>query len=192
MKRYKYKYGVTLVEILVVVAVIAILATMVIGIAARINDQSKEQGLESTFTLLESALRYNLNDETLLQKNEVFKMLTTDKEQLKSRAEMLQKALKKEGISSEVISNQGFCGGGALPMEEIDTYAVRLQPEYKTAKERSRFAEDVYSKLMLHTQPVIGILKKGNIDFDVLTVRDEEIPVVAKTITEVVNEIFRS
>jgi prepilin-type N-terminal cleavage/methylation domain-containing protein len=57
MKRYKYKHGVTLVEILVVVAVIAILATMVIGIAARINDQSKEKGLESTFTLLESALQ---------------------------------------------------------------------------------------------------------------------------------------
>jgi len=57
MKRYKYKYGITLVEILVVVAVIAILATMVIGIASRINDQSKEQGLESTFTLLESALQ---------------------------------------------------------------------------------------------------------------------------------------
>jgi prepilin-type N-terminal cleavage/methylation domain-containing protein len=57
MKRYKYKYGITLVEILVVVAIIAILATMVIGIASRINDQSKERGLESTFTLLESALQ---------------------------------------------------------------------------------------------------------------------------------------
>jgi prepilin-type N-terminal cleavage/methylation domain-containing protein len=57
MKRYKYKYGVTLVEILVVVSVIAILATMVIGIAGRINDQSKERGLESTFVLLESALQ---------------------------------------------------------------------------------------------------------------------------------------
>ncbi len=57
MKRYKYKHGVTLVEILVVVAVIATLATMVIGIAARINNQSKERGLESTFTLVESALQ---------------------------------------------------------------------------------------------------------------------------------------
>ena len=57
MKRYKYKHGITLVEILVVVSVIAILATMVIGIAARINDQSKERGLESTFVLLESALQ---------------------------------------------------------------------------------------------------------------------------------------
>jgi prepilin-type N-terminal cleavage/methylation domain-containing protein len=57
MKRYKYKHGVTLVEILVVVAIIAILATMVIGIAARINDQSKERGLESNFALLESAMQ---------------------------------------------------------------------------------------------------------------------------------------
>ncbi len=57
MKRYKYKYGITLVEILVVVAIIAILATMVIGIASRINDQSKERGLASTFSLLESALQ---------------------------------------------------------------------------------------------------------------------------------------
>jgi prepilin-type N-terminal cleavage/methylation domain-containing protein len=57
MKRYEYKCGITLVEILVVVAIIAMLATMVIGIASRINDQSKERGLESTFTLLESALQ---------------------------------------------------------------------------------------------------------------------------------------
>ncbi|NQT01757.1 MAG: type II secretion system protein [Planctomycetes bacterium] len=57
MKRYKYKYGVTLVEILAVVAIIAILATMVIGIAARINNQSKERCLESTFALLDSALQ---------------------------------------------------------------------------------------------------------------------------------------
>jgi prepilin-type N-terminal cleavage/methylation domain-containing protein len=57
MKRNKHNHGITLVEILVVVSVIAILATMVIGIAGRINDQSKERGLESTFTLLESALQ---------------------------------------------------------------------------------------------------------------------------------------
>ncbi len=57
MKSYKYKHGVTLVEILVVVAIIAMLATMVIGIAARINNQSKERGFECTCALLESALQ---------------------------------------------------------------------------------------------------------------------------------------
>jgi len=57
MKSNKYKHGVTLVEILVVVAIIALLASIVIGIAARIDNQSKESGLESTFALLESALQ---------------------------------------------------------------------------------------------------------------------------------------
>ncbi len=57
MKSYKYKHGVTLVEILVVVAIIALLATMVIGIATRIDNQSKERGLECTYALLESALQ---------------------------------------------------------------------------------------------------------------------------------------
>jgi len=57
MKSYKYKHGVTLVEILVVVAIIALLASMVIGISARIDNQSKERCLESTFALLECALQ---------------------------------------------------------------------------------------------------------------------------------------
>ena len=57
MKSYKYRHGVTLVEIMVVVSIIALLASMVIGIASRIDNQSKERCLESTFALLESALQ---------------------------------------------------------------------------------------------------------------------------------------
>lgn len=56
MKSYRHKTGVTLVEILVVVAVIAILTTMVVGIATRINNQSKEQLTKNTFALLNAAL----------------------------------------------------------------------------------------------------------------------------------------
>jgi prepilin-type N-terminal cleavage/methylation domain-containing protein len=57
MIRCKYRHGLSLVEILVVVAVISILATILIGIASRIDNQAKEQGLEATFVLLESALQ---------------------------------------------------------------------------------------------------------------------------------------
>lgn len=56
MKSYRNKTGVTLVEILIVVAVIAILTTMVVGIAARISNQSKEQLTKNTFALLNAAL----------------------------------------------------------------------------------------------------------------------------------------
>ena len=56
MESYKHKTGVTLVEILVVVAIIAILATMVISLAARIDNQGKERLTENTFALLDPAL----------------------------------------------------------------------------------------------------------------------------------------
>ena len=56
MKTRKYKHGLSLVEMLIVVGVIALLATMVIGVASRIDNQSKEKGIESTFALLEGAL----------------------------------------------------------------------------------------------------------------------------------------
>lgn len=71
MKSYRHKTGVTLVEILIVVAVIAILTTMVVGIATRISNQSKEQLTKNTFALLNAALGqfrdygYNYNPVTL-------------------------------------------------------------------------------------------------------------------------------
>ncbi|HUT47372.1 MAG TPA: prepilin-type N-terminal cleavage/methylation domain-containing protein [Sedimentisphaerales bacterium] len=56
MKTRRYKHGLSLVEMLIVVGVIALLATMVIGVASRIDNQAKEKGVESTFALLEGAL----------------------------------------------------------------------------------------------------------------------------------------
>ena len=56
MKARRHKTGVTLVEMLIVVAVIAVLVTMVIGIAARIDTKGKEQLTRSTFALLNAAL----------------------------------------------------------------------------------------------------------------------------------------
>lgn len=47
----------TLVEILVVVGVIVLLASMVIGIATQIGNQSKERATKSTFALLHGALQ---------------------------------------------------------------------------------------------------------------------------------------
>jgi len=57
MKSCKYEAGFTLVEMLIVVAIIALLATMVVGLATRIDNQAKERGLKSTFTLLDGALQ---------------------------------------------------------------------------------------------------------------------------------------
>lgn len=56
MKNFKSEIGVTLVEMLVVVAVITLLVSMVVGIAARIDDQGRERLMENTFALVNAAL----------------------------------------------------------------------------------------------------------------------------------------
>jgi len=56
-KEQRANNGVTLVEMLIVVAIIVILASMVVGMATRIDNQSKTKSLENTFAMLESALQ---------------------------------------------------------------------------------------------------------------------------------------
>ena len=56
MKTRRYKRGLSLLEMMIVVGIIALLATMVIGVAGRIDNQAKEKGVKSVFVLLEGAL----------------------------------------------------------------------------------------------------------------------------------------
>ncbi len=56
MKPGSLKSGFTLIEMLLVVAIIAILVSMVVGIAKRIDDQGKERLCRNTIALIGNAL----------------------------------------------------------------------------------------------------------------------------------------
>lgn len=53
---HRPRAAVTLVEVLIALAIITILASMVVGMATHIHNQSRGRSLENTFALLESAL----------------------------------------------------------------------------------------------------------------------------------------
>jgi prepilin-type N-terminal cleavage/methylation domain-containing protein len=57
MKTRRCNNGLSLIEMLIAVAVIALLATMAIGIASRIESQTKEKALKGVFASLEGALQ---------------------------------------------------------------------------------------------------------------------------------------
>ena len=56
MRTRAYKSCFTLIETLLVVAIIAILVSMVIGVAKRVDDQSKERLCRNTIALIGNAL----------------------------------------------------------------------------------------------------------------------------------------
>lgn len=56
MKKRTDKYGLTLIEMLIVVGIIALLTAMIAGIARRIDNQSKERLAENTTAIINTAL----------------------------------------------------------------------------------------------------------------------------------------
>ena len=141
-----------------------------------------------TLALLETACLYYLNDDKLNKHNLIYKIINRKPAEIKKTASALQKELNKNGISAQVIESIGQCGGGTLPDGEIRSYSVMLVNE-KSNKIRSDFAEKMYHGLLMHPKPVMAVLKKGNIYFDLLTIFNEDIPELAKTISEVYQNI---
>ena len=133
---------------------------------------------KTTLTFLETACKYYLNDDDLFTKNILFKTLKRSISEKEKTAKALQKLLKNSNIHSEVIKNKGRYGGGTLPEYEIDSFAVKLVFDKKDN------AEKLFRLLLLQEKPVLGILRQGDLLFDVLTIFDDELEELGKIIAE--------
>jgi len=136
---------------------------------------------KTTLALVESACNYYLNDDVLFEKNLVFKTLNRPNTEIKKTAEKLKNELEIAGITTEVVSSKGQYGGGTLPDVDIDSYSVKIVNAESNNK-RSKFAEQMHKELLLNEYPVLGILKKGNIYFDMLTIFNNDVEGLANII----------
>lgn len=143
-----------------------------------------------TLAYLESSCLLYLNKEELFSYSYIYRILNRSKIDVYQNAEKLVSALKSEQISSEAVKSSGQFGGGSLPGKEIQSAAVRLLGvENDSNKHRSGFAEKMYHALLRHEHPVLGVLKQGNLYFDLLSINPADIPEIAKIIVEVYNKI---
>ena len=142
-----------------------------------------------TLAALASVCRQYLDDKHPGMANPTLFMLSRGPDDLRKSAETLRDALAQKNIKSDVIENQGQCGGGTLPNVNLPGFAVKLQfPGLKKAQE-TRMAEIVFKKLLAQDRPILGILREGALMFDLRTVDDKDIPFLAEVIGQSLQEI---
>ena len=133
-----------------------------------------------TLAALEATLRLYLNPEEAMQQIPTLRMLTESADNVKVRAEALSHAIRKHVSARqahlEVVPETGRAGGGSLPMCDIDTFCVRMEPKAATAQECERFLQQK------RAVPVIARIKKEAVLFDARTITDAEIPEIAEAV----------
>ena len=134
----------------------------------------------------------------------VLRMLSVSKEELRERAERLRTLILEEMRRNQNIQNQqvwdvktsqevedvcvsvveceSTAGGGSLPGETIPGYGVRMEGA-------SLHLDHVTECLRKGDEPVILRTLDGGLLFDVRTLEDEELPVVAEHVSSVVRSV---
>jgi L-seryl-tRNA(Ser) seleniumtransferase len=135
-----------------------------------------------TIAALTAVLRYYLKDEDLLTKIPIFMMLNRDDSERSRLANLLKKELNNYDIECEITYSPAQTGGGTLPQLQLKSKAVMLISADK------KFAKRIFSGLLKLDRPILGILREGNLLFDVLTVFEEDILFIAKAVNSIMRK----
>lgn len=131
-----------------------------------------------TIAALSTVLRCYLKEDDLFAKIPIFTILKESRNDRRKRAETLSEQMMRVDVQTKVVESTGHCGGGTLPDLAIDSYAV--MPIISAAGKMS--SELLYRNLLHLDRPVLGILREGNLLFDVLCIVDDEIPWIVEAL----------
>ncbi len=131
MRKYKYKLGLTLIEMVIVLGIIALLVSMIITLVSRFDNQAKEKGLECTLVLLESALQeyYEFTDSFPQQSEDNYSNAAAHSEYLyQELLSIPQSRTMLDKIKDSLIENKH--GASDTPPEIYDPWGTTLDYIY--------------------------------------------------------------
>ena len=124
-----------------------------------------------TLAALEATLRAYLDPDAAHTQIPTLRMLSANREKLKKQAESLMNLMGKHtcsALGARVEETSGMVGGGAMPLAELESYAVTLSPKNSSAK-------SLETKLRNATPPVVARIHEDKVILDLRCIRDEEI-----------------
>jgi len=132
------------------------------------------------FTLagLESVLRLYLDEARALREIPTLAMITVSEEIVKQRAVKFLQFLRNrigESCSLEMVRTSSQVGGGAMPEQNIASWAVAVRPEYIKMSH--------FEKLLRHAPvPVVGKVERDRLLLDMRTISDYELDELAESL----------
>lgn len=112
----------------------------------------------------------------------VLRMLCASQEELGARAQNLKQKLELvQGIQTYIIRGVSQAGGGALPLLELPTFLVSVSLADVSP-------EVLASGLRRGDPPVIGIIRDDSVLFDVRTLDEQDLELVAESVLTAVQE----
>jgi L-seryl-tRNA(Ser) seleniumtransferase len=135
-----------------------------------------------TLAALEATLRLYLDEEKAVKEIPGLNMLTKSLETLKKDAQRLAKMMRaklKDKAIIEIKEDSSQVGGGAMPLERLETYVVAIKPNNKSIEE--------VEMLLRHSDiPIVSRIYKDRILFDVRTLFNDEYKIIVDSLDKIV------
>jgi L-seryl-tRNA(Ser) seleniumtransferase len=137
-----------------------------------------------TLAALEATLIAYLSEGEAIKEIPTLRMLTIPLTQLRKRARHLQHLLEQEtqGAVIEIIRATSQVGGGALPLQDLPTWAVAVKPH--TAR-----IEALEAELRNQDPPIIARIIDDQLCLDLRTIQADELRIIAQGITQALQKI---
>ena len=132
-----------------------------------------------TIAALRETLYAYTDPELACREIPVLAMLGAKPHQLREKAGALCALLKEQGVDAQVVPTQDQVGGGSVPTQLLDAWAVAIDPGAMTV-------DQLEEKLRLRPLPIIGRITHEQYILDVRTLMERDFPYIARTAGEVV------
>ena len=137
-----------------------------------------------TLAALESTLIAYLSEGGAIQEIPTLRMLTIPLAELRKQAKRLERLLKQEtdSVSIELIRETSRVGGGALPLQDLPTWAVAVRPHHGST-------DALEATLRDQNPPIIARISDDQLILDPRTIQADELETIAQGVRQALQKI---
>ncbi|MDF1535433.1 MAG: L-seryl-tRNA(Sec) selenium transferase [bacterium] len=135
-----------------------------------------------TLSALEAVLKAYLDPATAVHQIPVLRMISTSKEKIAQRARRFAGRLADLPMRSSTVLSVSRVGGGSLPLEELPTMLLALEPDGISAQE-------LEGRLRMADPPVVGRIVDDKLCLDLRTVASSELGELERAIRGALHDV---